>query len=79
MCLDRSRVGVRSSALKKEITQRLREEFPTWWLPDAIEFTDEIPKTATGKFSKRELRGRYTDISFSDQSEQGHPAPEQPE
>lgn len=69
----------RSAALKEEIMQRLREEFPTWWLPDAIEFTDEIPKTATGKFSKRELRERYADTSFSDQTGRGQQAPQQPE
>lgn len=30
-----------------------------WWIPDRVLFVDEIPKTATGKFSKRELRCRY--------------------
>jgi fatty-acyl-CoA synthase len=30
-----------------------------WWLPDAIVFVDEIPKTSVGKFSKKELRERF--------------------
>jgi len=30
-----------------------------WWIPDQVLFIDEIPKTATGKFAKRELRCRY--------------------
>ena len=34
----------------------LRERFAKWQVPDRVVFIDEIPKTATGKFSKRELR-----------------------
>ena len=30
-----------------------------WWQPDRYEFIDEIPKGATGKFSKKDLRERY--------------------
>ncbi len=30
-----------------------------WWLPDRYEFVDEIPKGATGKFSKIDLRERF--------------------
>lgn len=32
------------------------EDFPRWWLPDNVVFTDEIPKTSTGKFDKKVLR-----------------------
>ena len=32
-----------------------------WWLPDAIEFVDELPHTATGKLLKTALRERYRD------------------
>ena len=32
-----------------------------WWLPDAVEFVDEIPHTATGKISKKDLRARFAD------------------
>jgi fatty-acyl-CoA synthase len=32
-----------------------------WWLPDRYEFVDEIPKSATGKFSKKDLRARYVE------------------
>jgi fatty-acyl-CoA synthase len=34
----------------------LEERVPGWWLPEDIVFTDHIPKTSVGKFSKRELR-----------------------
>ncbi len=31
----------------------------SWWRPDRYEFVDEIPKGATGKFSKTTLRDRF--------------------
>ena len=37
----------------------LSTKFAKWWLPDAVEFIDEIPRTSTGKFQKRELRERF--------------------
>jgi fatty-acyl-CoA synthase len=37
----------------------LRDKVARFWLPDRYEFVDEIPKGATGKFSKLELRKRY--------------------
>ena len=30
-----------------------------WWLPDAVEFIDEVPKTSVGKFSKKTLREKF--------------------
>src|SRR3954451_2711644 len=30
-----------------------------WWLPDRVEFIDEVPKTSVGKFDKKELRTRF--------------------
>jgi fatty-acyl-CoA synthase len=32
-----------------------------WWLPDDVEFIDEVPKTSVGKFSKKDLRDRFAD------------------
>ena len=32
-----------------------------WWLPDAIEFVDDLPHTATGKLLKTALRDQYGD------------------
>ena len=34
---------------------------PRWWLPDAVEFVDALPHTATGKISKLQLRERFRD------------------
>ncbi len=32
-----------------------------WWLPEVIEFIEEVPKTSVGKFSKKDLRERFSD------------------
>ena len=46
---------------------RVREHLTAkWWLPDAVEFVDELPHTATGKLSKKTLREQFKDYRFSD-------------
>lgn len=42
-----------------EIIAFLTPRVAKWWLPDAVEFIDEVPKTSVGKFSKRTLRERF--------------------
>ncbi len=42
-----------------ELVAHLGTRFPRWWLPDAVEFIDAIPRTATGKFRKADLRERF--------------------
>lgn len=42
-----------------EILGFLAPRMPKWWLPDAVEFLDEIPRTSVGKFSKKTLRERF--------------------
>jgi len=49
----------------EEIRQHLTTEVAKWWLPDAIEFVDELPHTATGKLSKKDLRDQYRDYRFA--------------
>lgn len=44
------------AADREAIIEHLRPLVAKWWLPDDIYFLDELPKTATGKFSKVELR-----------------------
>jgi acyl-CoA synthetase (AMP-forming)/AMP-acid ligase II len=39
----------------------LAPNFAKWWLPDAFEFVNEIPRTSVGKFKKSALRERYRD------------------
>jgi len=42
-----------------ELIGYLAPNFAKWWLPDAIEFASEIPRTSAGKFKKSVLRERY--------------------
>ncbi|PRW63695.1 long-chain fatty acid--CoA ligase [Actinopolyspora mortivallis] len=41
---------------EQEVYDHLRERVAKWWLPDEVWFVDELPKTSTGKFSKKTLR-----------------------
>jgi fatty-acyl-CoA synthase len=45
-----------SSLAAEDLREHLRDNVAAWWIPDAFEFLDTIPKTSTGKFSKRDLR-----------------------
>ncbi|MBM3595999.1 MAG: long-chain fatty acid--CoA ligase, partial [Alphaproteobacteria bacterium] len=48
-----------SSVTAEEITAFLADRVAKWWLPDAVEFVEEIPHTASGKISKKNLRDLY--------------------
>jgi len=43
------------------LCEHLLETFPKWWLPDVFKFVDEIPKTTTHKFNKKDLREQFID------------------
>jgi acyl-CoA synthetase (AMP-forming)/AMP-acid ligase II len=47
------------TATAKELKEFLAPDFAAWWLPDAFEFIDAIPRTAAGKFLKSALRERF--------------------
>ncbi|MCZ6829055.1 MAG: long-chain-fatty-acid--CoA ligase [Gammaproteobacteria bacterium] len=49
----------------EEVLQFLEGQIAKWWIPDAIEFIDEIPHTATGKIQKVALREMFKDFEFS--------------
>lgn len=51
---------------KDEIDDLLLKHVAKWQLPDAIEFVDELPLTATGKVSKLTLRQRFADYKLPD-------------
>ncbi len=46
---------------EEEVMEWLRPRVPRWWLPDGVEFIEEVPKTSVGKFSKKDLRERFAD------------------
>ncbi|GAA1836501.1 long-chain fatty acid--CoA ligase [Pseudonocardia alni subsp. carboxydivorans] len=48
-----------------ELLAFLTDRVAKWWLPDAVEFIDEVPKTSVGKFSKKTLREKFEGYSLS--------------
>lgn len=48
-----------------EVRSFLSAQMAKWWMPDAIEFVDALPHTATGKLSKKDLRDQYRDYRFA--------------
>jgi acyl-CoA synthetase (AMP-forming)/AMP-acid ligase II len=54
-----------SEVSEADIRDHLSRNVASWWMPDAIEFVDELPHTATGKLSKRTLREQYGDYRFA--------------
>ncbi len=55
-----------SAVCPDTIRAHLATQVARWWLPDAIEFVDELPHTATGKLSKKTLREQFRDYRFAD-------------
>ncbi|MFQ5965988.1 MAG: long-chain fatty acid--CoA ligase [Acidimicrobiia bacterium] len=49
-----------------DLSEHLGGLVAKWWLPDRIEFTDEIPKTGTGKFDKKVVRDQFADVLLED-------------
>ncbi len=39
-----------------------------WWIPGDVVFVDELPHTATGKLSKKDIREAYKDFRWSDEN-----------
>jgi fatty-acyl-CoA synthase len=54
-----------SAVAEEAIREHLRGCVPNWWQPDAIEFVDELPHSATGKLSKKTLRDQYRGYRFA--------------
>ena len=48
-----------------ELMAFLSDKVAKWWLPDAIEFVEQLPMTATGKVHKLTLRGVYKDYKVA--------------
>ena len=48
-----------------DMQAHLADKIAKWWQPDALEIVDEIPHTATGKISKKDLRTRFADFKLS--------------
>src|SRR5262245_15674248 len=50
-----------ANTTREELIAYLTPQFAKWWLPDAVEFASEIPRTSVGKFKKSVLRDQYRD------------------
>jgi fatty-acyl-CoA synthase len=50
-----------AEASPDELREHLSSHFAKWQLPDRFEFIDEIPRTATGKFKKTDLREQFVE------------------
>jgi len=50
-----------ASLSEAELLDYMRGKVASWWLPDAVEFIDQMPLTGTGKLWKLKLRERFKD------------------
>lgn len=53
-----------SNVCEAEVRNYLSDQVAKWWLPDAIEFVETLPHTASGKLSKKDLRDQYRDYQL---------------
>ncbi|HSL00590.1 MAG TPA: long-chain fatty acid--CoA ligase [Rubrobacteraceae bacterium] len=53
------------SATEEDLRSHLESDFAKFWLPDAYEFVEELPMTATGKFQKLKLREQFEGYQFA--------------
>lgn len=49
----------------EELIKFLEPKVAKWWLPDAVEFVDEIPLGATGKILKTALRDQFAGYTLA--------------
>lgn len=50
---------------KQAILDSLQGKIAKWWIPGDCVFVDEIPHTATGKISKKDLRIQFKDYQYA--------------
>ena len=53
-----------SEVTGEEVLAYLDGKIAKWWMPDDVQFVDEIPHTATGKIQKMDLREHFKDYEF---------------
>ena len=53
-----------STPNKQSILDSLKGKIAKWWIPEDCVFVEEIPHTATGKISKKDLREQFKDYSY---------------
>jgi fatty-acyl-CoA synthase len=58
-----------ADASPDELNDHLAGSFPDWWLPDDYRFVDEIPRTSTGKFDKKQVRERFDHVTLGEEAD----------
>lgn len=53
---------------KADVLAYLQGRIADWWMPEAVEFVDELPHTATGKLQKTVLREKFGGYNFCDEA-----------
>ena len=53
-----------SDPRKEDLLKFLEGKIARWWIPEDCLFVDQIPHTATGKVSKKDLRDQFRDYSY---------------
>ncbi len=53
-----------SAVTREDVLNYLQGKIADWWMPEAVEFVDEIPHTATGKIQKMALRETFGGYQF---------------
>ena len=48
-----------------DVLSHLAQHFHEFWIPNAVEFVDAIPRTSVGKFNKLAIREQYRDYFMS--------------
>jgi len=53
-------------ATSEDLKSYVADKVAKWWIPDAFEFVNEIPKTSVGKFKKTALREQFADYTLGE-------------
>ena len=59
---------------ESELLTWLSARVAKWWVPEAVEFVDSLPHTATGKVKKVDIRKAYQGYKWRNQSQAQPPA-----
>ena len=52
-----------------ELNDHLAASVPGWWLRDGYRFVDEILRTSSGKFDKKQVRERFDHVTLGEEAD----------
>jgi acyl-CoA synthetase (AMP-forming)/AMP-acid ligase II len=56
-----------SEVSRQDVLDYLEGKIANWWMPEAVEFVDQLPHTATGKLQKMDLREQFGGYQYYDE------------